>query len=445
MPKKFISMCEQWVILIIFFLAIVGIYTSRGLYADGSYFLYQILVRHGFYIFDEPRKFAQIITQLPVVLALKLGLEDINSLIRVHSVGLIGVPLVFWIGSLFLLRRTYLFWMMLTAFSVTYLRSDFFAVGEFNVTNAIAGFCLSLLIHPSGSAVAAVLLVTAAGILARTYESMMFLGPLLAIFGFSRLFFHKNESQFFRIALVFSNLFFLEAAIIAVYSAFFQRIYDKKSTINLNALYEFHFNYLVAFFLLIILVNSPMNRLKKNLIVVSGLLLSVAYAGYCLRWDATGISYGFYSYAYRSAGSILFAGLISVMWLIEYVPVFCFKRLFHADSLRSMALAALLFCSSAVPMISHSFGFFNWLKTFEREALSVKGSVPVDMTSIARGQGHVSGYNWPWTNTTLSVLLRGSSEALITNASDFSGEDPLDPHKVEKYPIEWYVKRSQFN
>ena len=65
---------------------------------------------------------------------------------------------------------------------------------------------------------------------------------------------------------------------------------------------------------------------------------------------------------------------------------------------------------------------------------------PIDEAVFNKGQGPISGYNWPWTNSALSVLLRGNAEAIVTNARKFDGVETFDPKTIKKYPLKGFTK-----
>ena len=106
-------------------------------------------------------------------------MKDLNFLIRLHSLGLIAIPLGFWISALLLHIRKNSFWLLALAFAVSYLSSGFFAAGEYNITYAMTTFCAALILRRNISLTSAVVLVVIAIALMRSYEAMVFLGPLL--------------------------------------------------------------------------------------------------------------------------------------------------------------------------------------------------------------------------------------------------------------------------
>jgi hypothetical protein len=442
--QRILEIAKYAVLVSIAMVAVTGVYTARGLYSDGPFWLYQILIKNGFYIFDMHRAYAQILVQLPVVVALELGVKDLNNLIRIHSFGFIVVPIAFWFAALLIQFRTYLFWLLVAGFSVTFLRSSFFAAGEFNTTYGLIALCVALMFKQNCRILTSLMLVLTAAILTHSYESLSFFGMVLAVVAMTRLFIQNSDPWHFRIALSLSCILFLYASYVAIRSMLYQRQYDLNATVNLNAFAEFHLNYLIAMCFMLFLVCCNISMLKKTSLVFVGLALSIIYAIYCKRWDATGISFGFFSYAYRSMGAFMLAGFVGLAWLVRYAPSTIKRELFRIDLQHFCVLVCALFAVSVIPLTANSYGFFEWLKIFEKEAVTVIGLVPVDQTNIARNQSSVQGYNWPWTNSTLSVLLRGNAEGIITNSTTFIGWETFDPKTVERYPLKGFVKQSYF-
>src|SRR5262249_41929381 len=131
MQKKLICfLAKIFILFAMLGLGLTGVYAARGLYADGSHSLFSILTSNDYFAdFDKPRLYGLIITQTPVVLAIKLGVKDLNFLIRLHSLGLVAIQLGFWISALLLQIKKTFFWLFVLAFAVSYLSSGFFAIG----------------------------------------------------------------------------------------------------------------------------------------------------------------------------------------------------------------------------------------------------------------------------------------------------------------------------
>ena len=212
------------IISLMILLAALGVYAAKGLYADGSYFLLKILSYKTYWDFDWSRAFVQIITQTPVVLGIKFGITDIIKLIYLHSFGLIGIPIIVWIIALAQHIKSKYFWTLLIAFSATYLTSGFFAIGEYNLTYALAAYCFAVLLKNKFNSFDSILFVLAAFALLRSYEAMIFMGPFLFAFTVYRLL-EANSHRCAREKLVlFSSLFLFGASIIiAAYSILYPR------------------------------------------------------------------------------------------------------------------------------------------------------------------------------------------------------------------------------
>jgi hypothetical protein len=138
----------------------------------------------------------------------------------------------------------------------------------------------------------------------------------------------------------------------------------------------------------------------------------------------------------------MLVGVLFVVWLINVAPRAIQQYVFKLNEPLLACTVSLVFLVQACMLLGHTFGYYQWLKAFEAEAARIEGLVPIDRTEFNKGHSSLSGYNWPWSNSTLSVLLRGNAEAIITNASDFTAWETFDPRKIEKYPLKDFSKIS---
>jgi hypothetical protein len=413
-----------FVLALVLLIGMSGVYATRGLYADGSFWLYEMLSRGGFYIFDGHRAYAQILMQLPVIIPLELGSQDLNLLIRAHSFGFVFVPLIFWLGALALQIDNRLFWFFLMAFCVTYLRSNFFAASECSITYGMTAFCASILLKQRIHLTLAALLIFTSVALTHSYEITLFLGLLLAILSILRLVKEKQDRVTLRFCIMISLVFFLISSYVGFQSAFFQRSYDGRSTANLSALTEIHFIYLLAIPLLIALLCIVASNKFKKILWVAIVLLICFYSLYALRWDHTNISFGYLSYAYRALVGVLLAEIIVSAMVLNYYfrPPSVTARHLASDA-RLGLIVTFFFMPLACLMLFHTHGFYKWCQRFEAEVMAVKHHTYINKTKINANHGMNSGYNWPWGNSYTSILLRGNAEALILNSSDYQAAD----------------------
>src|SRR3990167_5033405 len=163
-------------------LALWHSWESRGLFVDGSAFLVQIARREWFFDFYAPRLYAMVIGQIPVMTALFLGVTDLHLMARLLSFGLFAVPTALY--HLALMRAkddAVLLAAVLAAVGVVFMTTSFFIVGEYNTAYAIVILASVRLATAERLTVFDGLVLAAIAFLAmRTYEVMIYLGPLLA-------------------------------------------------------------------------------------------------------------------------------------------------------------------------------------------------------------------------------------------------------------------------
>jgi hypothetical protein len=415
-----------------------------------------MLPEGGFNLFDPHRAYVQALVQAPVALAMWLGASDLNLLIRIHSFGFVSVPLIFWIGALVLQFKNRLFWLFLMAFAVSYLRSNFFAAGEFSVAYGMTAFCASVLLRQQISHLQAVLLVVAAIGLTHSYEATLFLGTFLALLAAIRMVKVPLEPRSVRTVIMLVFIIFLISAYVGGRSVFFERSYDGKGAANLGALMDIHFLYLIVVSVMLALLCTQYNRRIRKWIFASIILLIGLYLIYAFRLDHTNISFGYFSYAYRTLCCFLLLGVLSLATIIRFWP-----PVYQAEPTESiadvyLAIGATVFFTSMVSlMLFHTFGYYRWVQRFEQEAVSLKTHTPIDLTGINTNHGWAHGYNWPWGNPSTSILLRGNAEAMVLNHSKQIGivpgvyenvrpgaeNLPLPPPQIELYPLRSFEKR----
>jgi hypothetical protein len=437
MPQQNIEkICKVAALALILLTGVAGVYTARGLYADGSFWLVEMLPRGGFFIFDTYRAYVQVLVQLPVVLAISLQVSDLNTLIRVHSFGFIGIPILFWLGALLLHMRSRLFWFFLMAFSVSFLRSNFFAAGEFSTAYSLTAICAAILLKPYINAWLALVLLAAALVLTHSYEATLFLGAFLAILSIIHLFKTPHESWGIKLCVLLAFFIFLAAVYVGADSTFFQRSYDGRGTANLGALKEIHLLYLILMPAVAAILCSGYGQRFEKLLSAALMLLAALYFIYSFRWDHSNISYGYLSYAYRALCSFLLLGVLGLAVLFNYWP----KLVKSRPAGQGMAAISIgifaFFVSMAWPLLYHTYGFYKWGQRFETQAITITEHTHIDKTSINTNHGWTFGYNWMWGNPSTSILLRGNAEAVILNNSTLTGWEPIDHTKIDKYPLQ---------
>ncbi len=169
-------------ICLIWGLALWHSWESRGLFVDGSAFLVQIARREWFFDFYAPRLYAMVLGQIPIITGIFLGITDLHLLARLLSIGLFALPTALYHLALFRARDdAALLAAVIAAIAVVFMTTSFFIVGEYNTAYALAIVVAVWLATARSLTLADGVFLAVLGLLAvRTYEAMIYLGPLLA-------------------------------------------------------------------------------------------------------------------------------------------------------------------------------------------------------------------------------------------------------------------------
>jgi hypothetical protein len=170
-------------IALIWGLALWHSWESRGLFVDGSAFLVQIARREWFFDFYTPRLYAMFVGQAPIMTAIFLGITDLHSLARLLSLGLFALPTALYTLALVRVKDDpVLLAAVIGAIGVVFMTTSFFIVGEYNTAYAIAIVVAVRLVTAERLGVLDGLFLAVISLLAvRTYEAMIYLGPLLSL------------------------------------------------------------------------------------------------------------------------------------------------------------------------------------------------------------------------------------------------------------------------
>jgi hypothetical protein len=169
-------------VCLIWGLALWHSWESRGLFVDGSAFLVQIARREWFFDFYAPRLYAMVVGQAPIMTAIFLGVTDLHLLARLLSLGLFALPTVLYHLALVRVKDdAVLLAAVIAAIGVVFMTTSFFIVGEYNTAYAIAILVAVRLVTAQRlTLVDGLFLAVIGGLAIRTYEAMLYLGPLLS-------------------------------------------------------------------------------------------------------------------------------------------------------------------------------------------------------------------------------------------------------------------------
>jgi len=417
------------VVFAIFLLAILSVYTVLGIYGDGSLFLYSILTKKTFWDFDLPRVYVQRITQAPVVLAIYFGVKNLTSLTYLHSFGAIGLTILIWCAALYQQLRSPYFWTILIAFSVTFLCSGFFGIGEYNITYALAGYCFAVLLKNKFGYFNSFSLLVVAVALTHSYEAMVFLGPTLIILCVFKISQQGNSlSLYEKLLLIISAFLFLFSTFISAYSIAYPRvpenlvgsIYNIKDTLK-------SIQFLFALFMLSMYFIIPKIS-SKNQSWVMSISIVVSATFVCIQplWNPPGLHYVF-----RTTSGLLLC-IVFLLTLLEIsLTSIKFKgKSFYVDhliessvGLKRSIISFVFWLALLVPMIIYLFSFSQWIKKVESAAINQHQWIEIGKINKPRLDGP---FITSWSAPALSIILRGNPNAGLLNNSPV-GWQPFDP------------------
>ena len=193
---------------------VFAVFTARSLYDDGSYYFMRVLEAGGFTEMIFSRGHAAFLFQLPVVIALKLGVTDLSKLQVAFGIGCfmswpLAMVICFWLAPKH-------FWLVVLACGAGYLNAAFVAVGEHVVAHAFFWpACFVILFARPLAPMAAAVLLGSAAILLRSYESTLILGPVLAWLALRRA--ESGETKSWqRVVLLLAAFLFAASALFAL-------------------------------------------------------------------------------------------------------------------------------------------------------------------------------------------------------------------------------------
>jgi hypothetical protein len=205
-------------ICLIWALALWHSWTCRGLFVDGSAFLVQIVRREWFFDFYSPRLYAMVAAQIPIMTAVTLGATDLHFLARLLSFGLFGLPTFFYTLALVRAKNDpVLLAVVISAIAAIFLTTSFFIVGEYNTAYAIAILVAVRLVTADRLRLVDGLVLAAVSAMAmRTYEALIYLGPLLAVMTLWQVWRMKRRPIVSSLLHVASAGFFIAGMFVAI-------------------------------------------------------------------------------------------------------------------------------------------------------------------------------------------------------------------------------------
>lgn len=154
-----------------------------GLNSDGSAFLASIVSAGGFTTYeDDARSYVIALSQIPVVVGLTLGVDNLKWLAILYSFGTLAVPALLLQAALHRAKGDEaLLGLVVGSIAVIFMTTCLFSVGEYNTTYALLVLAIVILASKPPRLLFDSAVLVALGLVAvRAYEAMLYLGPVIA-------------------------------------------------------------------------------------------------------------------------------------------------------------------------------------------------------------------------------------------------------------------------
>lgn len=189
---------------------------GRVLYADGAwYVLVHLFNPHRFNDYDFQRSFASFVSQAPMLFAQRFGAEKVAVYAALYSFGTFWIPAIAMLAALVLARRqpalfaANAFAIVVWGFGTNYINT------EANLLFGLVWLAATILALDRPAPILRGFALPLIGlVLLRTYEGMLLVGPILALF--AALAAHRAATELERIGLVLAGLLFALGAVIGL-------------------------------------------------------------------------------------------------------------------------------------------------------------------------------------------------------------------------------------
>ena len=416
-------------------LAIHNAWASRALFWDGASFLVNVLDHGRFHDFYAARAHVDWLTQAPVLLAEEWGVRDTRLLAILYSAALFALPTALYHLALVRVRRDpILLAAVLAVIAAVYLPTSFFIVGEYNVAFACATAAMALAVTGDGRSRGDATLLLIFGVLClRSYEALIYLGPLVAAAILWSTW--RGGDAVVRTLGALSALAFLGAAIVSattIVDYWDHPHFMKVRSTSVDFWQNMQFAIPLSGFLICAIQGTRRPSWLQGrgpLYVMGAIVVLLAISPWWRNLHPPSILYPPSHYVARQAAGILLAALLAGMWIqvVRRNPPAVFSAVRLPETARRMVLtmAALVF-AAAVPDVALTRLWSGYLDRLQ--------AVVNERTGIVRAET-LSLHDWPnklffqdWSYPALSALVsRTPGRAYVVSDQDYLSNPPFEP------------------
>ncbi len=434
MPSAFVY---RAVVVLLWALAAYDSVACRGLFWDGSSFLANIIESGTFHDFYPARAHVGWLTQIPVLLAIKVGVTDTRLLAMIQSAALFALPAGLYNLALARVRDDgVLLATVMTIIAVVYLPTSFFIIGEYNATFAALTAAMAVaLTADDGRSWRDGATLCALGILCiASYEAMIYLGPLMAAAILWRVA-RQGTDGGVRLLGAIAALAFLGGAVVsgATVAEYWRHphfVLVRGAVLDFWQNLQFVIPLVgLAIFALLSLARPSWLKARGPTVVICLVALLLAATPWFRRFDPEAMLFPPAQYVARTAAGGLLAALLVGMWI--YVawrrgPPALLANLRQPAVARRLATATfvVLLCA-AIPDIALTRLWTGYLDYFR--GLVVGRTGLVSARELPMGVWPQRLFSQEWTYPALSAILRSApGQAIVLIDKDFNNP-PFDP------------------
>ncbi len=390
-------------------------YVDKHLSADGVHLFTNILDSGDFTYIAWSRQFADYLTEWPLVLATKLGINDIPILIKVFALGIYLPYLISFGICIYALRneKKVLLLFLLTSIVAINLASDYILAGAHHVMVNISWPIILILLRRNVLTwVDGFLLWILLILFSRLYETAIIPALIYSVICFVRLYYYRQKEQKIIIGVALL-LCFLVSAISLYFIINARDPVNRASFIRgITAVLKNPEALSATSFILIYTIGL---LLKKHIIIISAVspLIIYAFVNLFVNHSVTADV----SFSSRTLSVTLLPVLLVGAILVWYSK---------SELNRTGVLVFVVFI--LVMVVGNLYNAKNW-NNFRHQVIQLvkthQGYIPIEETKLKDNP-----YRWPWNNTQLGLIWSAPCvKAILLNQHDVHWE-PFNPRET---------------
>ena len=400
----------------------------RGLYADGAFYAWALDARHAFAVWEPARWTSQILTQAPVVLAMRLGLDHPHDVALAYSLTTNLMPYLLTLACIGVLPRAERAFGLfpVLVFLAASMSAAVASVADGPTAAAYAWLLfLLILFGPLTRLRLAAILLLALGAL-RLHEEMAFLGPILVFACLSRR--GAAEGRVRRAILLLAALLIATGCAVAIHDVLHPRKMANRTGMITDVV-SLHWlcagGHAVSVMALsgvlaILTVPAVMMLRGRGLTVAMGTLTLVSATLALLALTEPALPSA--AFAARDNACLLTAPAMVVLLMIRRRPPPLAPAAF-ATAVLGLVIATADGAATA--------GWLGYTGAMRSALVSARGVLSwqdaLARLPLAQGEA-LQRFSWPWTAPLMSLWLAPGPqvEAIIANPGPAAWQ-PFDP------------------